>query len=67
MNEIKDFNSEAERKNGNWTLVGPSFCGKTHLLLNTLRVKRIDQPEIEVKIVTRSPEQYLDLEINWMN
>ena len=44
-------------------LVGPSFCGKTHLLLNKLRSIRLDDPEKQIRIITRSLEQYEDIDI----
>ena len=39
-------------------IVGPSFCGKTHLLLNKLQLIRIYDKEKEIHIITRSPNQY---------
>ena len=48
----------------NRTLIfGPSFCGKTHLLLNKLQLIRLDNPEQKICIITRSPEQYNKIEI----
>ena len=44
-------------------IVGPSFCGKTHLLLNKLQLLRLDNPEQKICIITRSPEQYNKIEI----
>ena len=44
-------------------IVGPSFCGKTHLLLNKLQFIRLDNPEQKICIITRSPEQYNKIEI----
>ena len=44
-------------------IVGPSFCGKTHLLLNKLLFIRLDNPEQQIKIITRSPEQYWNFEV----
>ena len=44
-------------------IVGPSFCGKTHLLLNKLRLIRLEDPEKQIRIITRSPEQYEDIDI----
>ena len=44
-------------------IVGPSFCGKTHLLLNKLQIFRLDNPEQKICIITRSPEQYNKIEI----
>ena len=43
-------------------IVGPSFCGKTHLLLNKLQLIRLDNPEQKICIITRSPEQYNKIE-----
>ena len=56
-------------KNGNdnkcnrTLIVGPSFCGKTHLLLKKLRLIRLEDPENRIRIITRSPEQYEDIDI----
>ena len=44
-------------------IVGPSFCGKTHLLLNKLQLIRLDNPEQKICIITRSLEQYNKIEI----
>ena len=44
-------------------IVGPSFCGKTHLFLNKLRLIRLEDPEKQIRIITRSPEQYEDAEL----
>ena len=44
-------------------IVGPSFCGKTHLLLNKLQLIRLDNPEQQIKIMTRSLEQYSNFEL----
>ena len=44
-------------------IVGPSFCGKTPLLLNKLQLIRLDNPEQKICIITRSPEQYNKIEI----
>ena len=44
-------------------IVGPSFCGKTHLILNKLQLIRLDNPEQKICIITRSPEQYNKIEI----
>ena len=44
-------------------IVGPSFCGKTHLLLNKLRLIRLEDPEKQIRIITRIPEQYEDVEL----
>ena len=42
-------------------LVGPSFCGKAHLLLNKLQLIRLCDSEKQIHIITRSPEQYEDV------
>ena len=44
-------------------IVGPSFCGKTHLLLNKLQLIRLDNPEQKIRIITRSPEQYTNIQL----
>ena len=44
-------------------IVGPSFCGKTHLLLNKLQLIRMDDNTRKIHIITRSPEQYNKIEI----
>ena len=44
-------------------IVGPSFCGKTHLLLNKLQLIRLDDNARKIHIITRSPEQYSNIEI----
>ena len=61
-------NAGANANNGvnetNRTLiVGPSFCGKTHLLLNKLRLIRLEDPEKQIRIITRSPEQYENIDM----
>ena len=75
-NNINDKNAEANAKaianddnnsgvnETNRTLiVGPSFCGKTHLLLNKLRLNRLEDPEKQIRIITRNSEQYEDVEL----
>ena len=42
-------------------IVGPSFCGKTHLLLNKLQLIRLCDSEKQIHIITRSPEQNEDV------
>ena len=44
-------------------IVSPSFCGKTHLLLNKIQLIRLDNPGQKLRIITRSPEQYSNIEI----
>ena len=48
-------------------IVGPSFCGKTHLLLNKLQLIRLDNPEQQMKIIRRSPEQYSEAALRYSN
>ena len=43
--------------------VGPSFCGKTHLLLNKLQLIRLCDSEKQIKTITRHPEHYMTTEI----
>ena len=52
-----DMNAE-ESKFKRTLIVGPSFCGKTHLLINKIQLIRLDNPEQQIKILTRSPQQY---------
>ena len=56
-----DINNDDNNKCNRTLIVGPSFCGKTHLLLNKLRLIRLEDPEKQVRIITRSPEQYEDV------
>ena len=44
-------------------IVGPSFCGKTHLLLNKLQLIRLYDKEKQIHIITRSPGQNTITEI----
>ena len=48
-------------------IVGPSFCGKTHLVLNKIQLIRLDTPEQQIKIITRSPEQYSEAALRHSN
>ena len=43
-------------------IVGPSFCGKTHLFLNKLQLIRLYDKEKQIHIITRSPGQYTNTE-----
>ena len=58
-----DDNNSGVNETNRTLIVGPSFCGKTHLLLNKLRLIRLEDPEKQVRIITRSPEQYEDVEL----
>ena len=66
-NQIDDnnenHNNQIENNCNRTLIVGPSFCGKTHLLLNKLQLIRLDNPEQKICIITRSPEQYNKIEI----
>ena len=44
-------------------MVGPSFCGKTYVLLNKLQVIRLSDTSRCIYIITRSPEQHTNTEI----
>ena len=50
--------NNADSENNRTLVVGPSFCGKTHLLLNKLLLIRLEDPERQIRIITTSPEQY---------
>ena len=52
-----------EEKFNRTLIVGPSFCGKTYLLLNRLKLIRLCDSEKQIKIMTRSPEQYEQIEV----
>ena len=58
-----DNNNDDDNKCNRTLIVGPSFCGKTHLLLNKLRLIRLEDPEKQIRIITRSPEQCEDIDI----
>ena len=54
----------ALHNNCNRTLiVGPSFCGKTLLLLNKLQLIRLYDKEKQIHIITRSPGQYENIQL----
>ena len=58
-NIITNDNNDNIDNNCNRTLiVGPSFCGKTHLLLNKLQLIRLYDKEKQIHIITRSPGHY---------
>ena len=44
-------------------IVGQSFCGKTYLLLNKVPLVRLDNPLRQLRIITRSPEQYTNIQL----
>ena len=62
-NQIDDNINQIENNCNRTLIVGPSFCGKTHLLLNKLQLIRLDNPEQKICIIMRSPEQYNKTEI----
>ena len=59
-----DDNNSGVNETDRTLIVGPSFCGKTHLLLNKLRLIRLEDPEKQIRIITRSPEQYEDVKLD---
>ena len=63
-NNNNDNNNDDNNKCNRTLIVGPSFCGKTHLLLNKLRLIRLEDPEKQIRIITRSPEQYEDVKLD---
>ena len=62
-NQIDDNNNQIDNNCNRTLIVGPSFCGKTHLLLNKLQLIRLDDNKRKFHIITRSPEQYSNIEI----
>ena len=56
-------NNDNDNKCSRTLIVGPSFCGKTNLLLNKLRLIRLEDPKKQIRNITRSPEQYEDIDI----
>ena len=62
-NQIDDNNNQIVNNCNRTLIVGPSFCGKTHLLLNKLQLIRLDDNTRKIHIITRSPEQYNKMEI----
>ena len=52
------IDTETNYKLNRTLLVGPTFCDKTHLLVNKFQLFRLDNPEQQIKIKTMSPEQY---------
>ena len=62
INNIDENHNDTENHNDENNLrtliVGPSFCGKTDLLLNNLQLIRFCDSERQIKLRTRSQEQY---------
>ena len=56
-------NNDDYNKCNRTLIVGPSFCGETHLFLNNLRLIRLEDPEKQIRNITRSPEQCEDIDI----
>ena len=63
-NQIDDNKNQIENNCNRTLIVDPSFCGKTHLLLNKLQLIRLDDNTRKIHILTRSPEQYNKIEID---
>ena len=55
---INDNNDNIDNNCNRTLIVGPSFCGKTHLLLNKLHLIRLYDKEKQIHLITRSPVQY---------
>ena len=62
-NQIDDYNNQIDNNCNRTLIVGPSFCGKTHLLINKLQLIRFDDNTRKIHIITRSPEQYSNIEM----
>ena len=58
-----DNNNDDNNKCNRTLLVGPSFCGKTHFLLNKLQLIRLSDSEKQMEIITSSPGQYQNMHI----
>ena len=43
-------------------MVGPLFCSENYLLLKKLNLIRMDNTEQQIKRITRSPEQYKNIQ-----
>ena len=52
-----DNNDNIDNNCNRTLIVGPSFCGKTHLLLNKLQLIRLYDKEKQIHIITTSPGQ----------
>ena len=61
--QIDDNNNQIDTNCKRTLIVGPSFCGKTHLLLNKLQLIRLYDKEKQIHIITRSQGQYTNTEI----
>ena len=62
---VNNDNDNNDNNKCNRTLiVGPSVCGKTHLLLNKLQLFRLSDSEKQIHIITRSSGQYNGLHKN---
>ena len=58
-----DNNDNIDNNCNRTLIVGPSFCGKTHLLLNKLQLIRLYDKGKQIHIITRSAGQYTNTEI----
>ena len=63
-NDNDNIDKNDNNKCNRTLIVGPSFCGKTHLLLNKLQLIRLSDSEKQIHIITRSPGQYNGLHRN---
>ena len=57
-NSSKHEESKIEQSNNRTLIVGPCFCGKTYLMMNKILLSELENPDREIKIITRSPNQY---------
>ena len=62
-NDNINLNIDINKMFNRTLIVGPSFCDRTHLLINKLQLFRLYDNEKQIHIITRSPEQYQDLGI----
>ena len=58
-----DDNNDDNNKCNRTLINGPSFCGKTHLFLNKLQLFRLSDSKKHIKIITRSPGQYQNIQL----
>ena len=54
--------SKIEQSNNSTLIVGPCFCGKTYLMLNKILLSELENPDKDIKYLTRSPNQYPNYE-----
>ena len=56
--QVTDADQRSARFANRTLIVGPCFCGKTYLMLNKILLSELENPDREIKIITRSPNQY---------